>query len=132
MSVPTGNSFLKIVPVSISSGNVSDGYISALSYDNRVEDTSTISVYFNGQLIERDNTNSKYYYTIANTIDATYIDPSNWTEGYASVADGSHLDFTISCNPDYRAAGYDSGTSVVNFTTSDSIVISYYYVVYMA
>lgn len=138
MAVPTANSFLKITAIPIEMGVAHSGQpvdsTSAIAriFIDRIEDLDTISVYFNGQLIQLDtypaiSTDAKFYYTLTNTLDAGW--PGAGPE-LPLVGDTSNAVFTIRTNPLYKAPGYASGTSATSFLSSDSIVISYYYVVY--
>jgi len=138
----TANSFLKITPVVLEMGTSHGTYINgttplpvdsstivARKFAYRVEDLTTLSVYYNGQLIQSDvepitATDAKFYYVITNALGT--IDP------ITGVDSGSFLVLEIKENPSYRGVGYASGAANLSFLSTDTIVVSYYYVIYSA
>lgn len=169
----TSDSFLKIIPVTISGGEVIAGIATRLYTDTFVEDITTIAVYYNGQLIPGGAAtvipDSKYYYefTTTNTLtnstalvsghlykittpgsttwadagatsnDAGTVFIATGTATGSGVADdlnsNTHtISFDIKVNAAYTAPDYTSGTSDVSLSTFDSVVISYYYIIYIS
>lgn len=139
-------SFLKLIPVlpnmGVSSGFYHDG-LTPLPVDattgvyrklvNRVEDLTTVAVYYNGELIENstDNPTGKYYYSMLQTLIPSQADmTSTWIPGNTVPSDTSDIVFSIIPNPAYAAPGYASGTSAVAISASDNFTISYYHVIY--
>lgn len=128
------NSFLKIIPIALTSDEVTAGLATKTYTNTRVEDLDTIAVYYNGQLIPRVTgpalPDSKYYYTVASTpapASVTLTDP-------APPTDTSSIEFELVVNTAYKAAGYNvaSPASTVALNLSDTFTITYYYVVYSA
>jgi hypothetical protein len=166
----TANSFFKTIPVTISSGEATAGTLTR-TYNDRVENTNTIIVYYNGQVIANDtgigSPTDKYYYTtvrVAGTaINSTALitghyykittaGSTTWTTAGAAdsvvgtifiasgTADGSGVAedlnsgattaFDVFANTSYRGPGYVSGSSTYALSTFDTVMLSYYYVVY--
>jgi len=121
----TPNSFLKIIPITVSSGEASVGIVNR-TYSDRIENSSTVEVYYNGQLIPGGlhpvTPTSKFYYDLTITLGTI-----NGTTGADS---GSSAVFVLRTNPSYEGPGYTSGTSTSTLSVFDSFNISYYYVVY--
>lgn len=126
----THNNFLKITPITVDAGEVAAG-LATRTYNTRIEDLTTISVYYNGQLIPGGEVpvtpDSRFYYTIDTTLTPPTVDL-----GLGSVpTDTSTAVFTLNVNTDYRGPGYSgSGGFPAAMSTTDSFVISYYYVIY--
>ena len=112
----TANSFLKVTPVIYDAGEGDTPTSISRAFSDRIEDPETVEVFYNGQLIENstDNPTGKYYYTAVITL----------------TPDTSTAVFTILPNPAYTGIGYGSGTSADTLSVQDSVVISYYYVIY--
>ena len=121
----TANSFLKIISVAISGPEATANTLSR-TYTDRIEDPTTIAIYYNGQLIQNASfdVTSKFYYTIARSLGTI--------DGITGVDSGSTALFTMLPNPAYTAPGYASGTSTDTLSIFDTFTISYYYVVYTA
>lgn len=134
------NSFLKAIPVTYGSAVSPDPDDTTTSIQrtfsighNRIEDLSTVLVYYNGQLIEKssDNPTGKFYYTVVPTlIPSASAMTTTWIPGSTVPTDTSSVVFHIFPNPSYTGIGYSTGTATDIFSVEDSIVISYYYVVY--
>ena len=99
-----GNSFLKVVQTVVNSGDISAGYV-ARTYTARVEDTTTMAIYYNGQEIPNTITpGSKYYYTAVATLNPSNM--SSYFSGNIVPTDTSSIVITVSMNPSYVAPGY--------------------------
>jgi hypothetical protein len=127
-----GNSFLKVVPITVSSGEATTGTLSRTYTNTRVEDLSTISVFYNGQAIPGGSApvtpTSKYYYEVTRTL--TPSDMTSYMSGNIVPSDTSSLVVALKHNAAYQGPGYTSGTSATNFLVSDSFIVTYYYVIY--
>ena len=126
------NSFLKAIPVKLTGGEVIANTLTK-TYTNRIEKLEAVEVFYNGQLIENSTANptGKFYYTAVPTLVPSASDmTTTWIPGSTVPEDTSDIVFTVFPNPAYRGNGYLSGTSADTFSIEDSIVISYYYVVY--
>ena len=109
----TKNSFLKVLPVTIESGDVTAGS-KTLTYTNpgstpgaaRVEDASSVMIYYNGQAIPNSASDgaavSKYYYTITTTLSPSTVDLNLGTV----PSDVSTTVISIKVNPNYVSPGY--------------------------
>ncbi len=121
----TPNSFLKIIPITVSSGEALVGIVNR-TYTDRIEVPSTVEVYYNGQLIPGGlhpvTPSSKFYYDLTITLGTI-----NSTTG---VDSGSTAMFSLNVNPSYTGPGYTSGTSSDSLSVFDTFTLSYYYVVY--
>ena len=135
----TSESFLKIISIApnmgVSSGTYHNG-TTPLPVDsptaitrkfvNRVEDLTTLSVYFNGQLIQADieptiATDARFYYTVVNTLSTISGD----------VVPESDIVIAIKPNPSYLGYGYTSVSPTPGaFISTDSFTVSYYYTIY--
>ena len=125
----TRNSFSKVIQTSVSGAEVTANVATRTYTTTRVEDVSTVAVYFNGQEIPSNGlTTSKYYCIVTPTLTPPTVDL-----GLNIVpTDTSSITFTIHANQAYTGIGYGSGTSEVKFSTSDTFIIQYYYVIYTA
>ncbi len=121
------NSFLKSLSHQVTSGEVAANTITQ-TFSDRVENLTTLCVYYNGQMLETsaNNPNGKFYYSVVNTLDPSTISLS----GSSAPVDASTIAITVTRNLAYRAPGYASGVSVETWLTTDNITISYYYQVY--
>lgn len=124
----TANSFLKVTPVIYDAGEGDTPTSISRAFSDRIEDPETVEVFYNGQLIENstDNPTGKYYYTAVITLTPLTVSLSLPTP----PVDTSTAVFTILPNPAYTGIGYGSGTSADTLSVQDSVVISYYYVIY--
>jgi len=122
----TANSFLKIVPITISGAEVIANVATRTYTNTRIENPETIAIYYNGQLIPGGENpvtpTSKYYFDY--TIDEGSLDTGT------GVVTGAQVIFNLRPNTAYTAPGYSSGTSDIKLNTYDSFVITYYYVTY--
>ena len=69
----TKNSFLKITPITPDIGGTDTTTSIARTFTHRVEDLTTLGVYFDGQLIQADTepvilTDAKFYYTVSTSL----------------------------------------------------------------
>jgi len=69
----TKNSFLKITPITPDIGGVDTTTSIERTFTHRVEDLTTLGVYFDGQLIQADTepvilTDAKFYYTVSTSL----------------------------------------------------------------
>jgi hypothetical protein len=127
------NSFLKVLPVTILSGDAVAGS-KTLTYTNpgitagyaRVEDTSSIMIYYNGQGIPNSISDgaaiSKYYYTVVSTLDpALPMDMS----ANSVPSDTSTTVISIKVNPNFTAPGYSWSTGgTASFATNVMTLVS--------
>ena len=122
--VPT--SFLKILPHlphQVTSGEATANTLT-ISYSDRVEDDSTIAVYYNGQLVENStiNPSGRFYYSFTKVLGT--VDPDTGADS------GSSIDITMTRNISYIGPGYTSGTAASTLSSYDNFTVSYYYVIY--
>ena len=117
------SSFLKILPHQVTTGEAAANTLT-LTYADRVEDSSTIAIYYNGQLIENSTVNptGKFYYSTVSTLGTI--------NSGTGIDSGSTIAITMTRNPSYTAPGYTSGTSSDPLSAYDTFTISYYYVLY--
>ena len=126
----TANSFLKVIPVVLTSGEVTAGAAERTFIDTRVEDLESVAVYFNGQLIPGGSApvtpTSRFYYEVTRT-----LTPPTISLALTSVpTDTSSIVFNVKRNAAFISNGYASGTGITSLNLSDSFVITYYHVVY--
>lgn len=129
MAYNTPNLFLKIIPITLTGGEVS-AHQAVRAYTTRIEDNTTVKVYYNGTLIPKGiSATAKYYYDLAISLDVTWPGPG---PGIPIIPDTSTATFTLKENLTYRGPSYISGYSINPLSTFDAFVISYYHVIYSA
>ncbi|MCI4437567.1 MAG: hypothetical protein JHC33_12235 [Ignisphaera sp.] len=118
MAFNTPNIFLKIIPITITGTDVTNGY-KILSYTDRIEaiHEDTVKVYFDGQLIPRNTSSptSKFYYELVTVIDGKWPGAG---PGVPVTPDASTATFTLKRNAAYIGPGYGSTGGTASFATN--------------
>ena len=115
MAVPKGNSFLTTIPVTISGAEVTAHQV-VRPFTTRIEDETTVKVYYDGVLIPRDaSPNSKYYYELVTVLDGSWpgLGPA-----LPVIPDSSTATFTLKENVGYVGTGYGSTGGTASFATN--------------
>ena len=120
----TANSFLKVNPVVYNAGLGDTTTSISRTFNDRIEDSTTVEVYYNGQLIESEDfdATSKFYYTIGNsttnTISTALVNGHNYRIATAGTANWAPAGATSNAiGTLFTASGTASGTGTAEDLT---------------